>query len=270
MHHPQMKPTQHLLLHLGPFQLLPTLALFLAVTAQAEERFVSMIPNGKVSNCLNCHLRAAGDGPRNAFGNAVNNALRSNRNFWTASLAALDSDGDGFTNGEELGDPEGDGTAVAGARVTNPGDAKSFPVVEDTTAPILTLEGPDTLWHPIDIPFEDPGAAAMDDTDGVLSVNVEGVVDIHTLATYVLTYHAKDAAGNAATSISRTVHVVPASTELSIRFNTEGLVLEWAYHGYLQVAQGPEGPWTTLVEATSPHAMQPKASGEFFRVSSIP
>ena len=49
---------------------------------------------------------------------------------WNAGLAALDSDGDGATNGEELGDPGGDGVPVDGAVVTNPGDAASTPPPE--------------------------------------------------------------------------------------------------------------------------------------------
>ncbi len=39
----------------------------------------------------------------------------------------MDSDGDGATNGEELGDPDGDGVADPGAVVTNPGDPNSVP-----------------------------------------------------------------------------------------------------------------------------------------------
>ncbi len=52
---------------------------------------------------------------------------RAHRN---AGLAALDSDGDGTTNGEELGDPDGDGVPVDGAVVTNPADSASTPPPE--------------------------------------------------------------------------------------------------------------------------------------------
>ena len=47
--------------------------------------------------------------------------------FWSATLAAQDSDNDGATNGEELGDPDGDGTPISGAQVFNPGDGNSTP-----------------------------------------------------------------------------------------------------------------------------------------------
>ena len=52
--------------------------------------------------------------------------------FWGPELAALDSDGDGFTNGEELGDPDGtwqEGDAAPGdaADITHPGNPDSHP-----------------------------------------------------------------------------------------------------------------------------------------------
>ena len=42
-------------------------------------------------------------------------------------LAAKDSDGDGSSNGEELGDPDGDGKSTGGAEITNPSDPESKP-----------------------------------------------------------------------------------------------------------------------------------------------
>ena len=50
--------------------------------------------------------------------------------FWSATLAALDSDGDGVTNGQELGDPDGDGTLDASIGVTLPGDPSRFVQVQ--------------------------------------------------------------------------------------------------------------------------------------------
>ena len=47
------------------------------------------------------HISTGGGGARNAFGLAFASAGRS----WTADLCAADTDSDGKTNGEELGDP---------------------------------------------------------------------------------------------------------------------------------------------------------------------
>ena len=109
--------------------------------AHARSFREGMIPNGNVNRCSNCHLRASGGGPRTPFGEAVRSIVGggSNKPFWTATLAALDSDGDGFTNGQELGDPDGDGNAEAGAQITHPGNADSFPDIPDPEPVSTTL-----------------------------------------------------------------------------------------------------------------------------------
>ena len=99
--------------------------------ADARPSRVSQLPNGSAFNCGTCHTRANGGGPRNAFGQDIENGFLSGSGggatvTWNATLAGLDSDGDGVTNGAELGDADGDGTPDAGATVTNPGDATSF------------------------------------------------------------------------------------------------------------------------------------------------
>lgn len=89
---------------------------------------VNMLPNGNRFGCLTCHF-GFGGGPRNPFGLAVQARVSPGgaQPFWDETLAATDSDGDGWTNGEELGDPDGDGIPVPGALVTHPGDASSHP-----------------------------------------------------------------------------------------------------------------------------------------------
>lgn len=94
---------------------------------------VSKIPNGSKTSCNTCHNNGGGT-PRNPFGIAVQSKVTPNgtESFWNPELAALDSDGDGFTNGEELQDPNGlwkEGEPNPGdfSLVTNPGDANSIP-----------------------------------------------------------------------------------------------------------------------------------------------
>ena len=97
---------------------------------------VQKIPNGNKFSCANCHISQFGGGPRNKFGQDVESRVTpgGTQNFWDGQLAALDSDGDGFTNGEELQDPSGSwatGQPNPGNfdMVSNPGDQNSKPIV---------------------------------------------------------------------------------------------------------------------------------------------
>jgi hypothetical protein len=109
----------------------------------------NQVPHGKVKSCLTCHVVPGGD--RNEFGKEIQ------RNFltmsgaggsvkWGPELAQLDSDGDGFTNGQELQDPTGSwtpGQPQPGDRslVTNPGDPTDFP--KTTSVEVLVASAVD-------------------------------------------------------------------------------------------------------------------------------
>lgn len=119
----------------------------LVINIYSSEFRVSQIPNGSKFSCANCHVSPAGGGARNAFGQRVEQGFLDNQGNvkWSAALASLDSDGDGFTNGQELQDPNGvwkigqanPGTSSA---VANPGDKNSKPTGTD----INNLEMPTT------------------------------------------------------------------------------------------------------------------------------
>lgn len=96
---------------------------------------VDLIPNGNRYGCSTCH-DSGGGGPRNDFGYAVEQVAIGSQPFWDAALAALDSDRDGFTNGEELGDPDGDGIIDPRLVVSHPGNPLSFPI----SPPVLQWE----------------------------------------------------------------------------------------------------------------------------------
>lgn len=67
-------------------------------TAEARRSYLSDVPNGRAADCIACHVD--GDsGPLNAFGDHYAAA-----DGWWAGIYDLDSDGDGETNGLELGD----------------------------------------------------------------------------------------------------------------------------------------------------------------------
>ena len=97
--------------HLGAGLLLAFLVgNILAKDADARPFRETMIPN-LVNGCTSCHSGSASMTSRNPFGLDVEALLTTTGDngeaFWGPELAAMDSDGDGFTNGEELGDPYG-------------------------------------------------------------------------------------------------------------------------------------------------------------------
>lgn len=75
--------------------------------AFARPNFPGSLPNGSEKNCLTCHTRPqGGGGTRNALGTQVQMNLDNRLPDWSA-LFSLDADLDGYTNGQEMGDPNG-------------------------------------------------------------------------------------------------------------------------------------------------------------------
>jgi hypothetical protein len=80
-------------------------------------------------------------------------------------------------------------------------------VVEDKTAPEITVLGSNPLTNECHSGFSDPGATALDNCSGVVSVSTNNPVDPNTVGVYAIEYVATDGAGNTATN-TRTVQVV--------------------------------------------------------------
>ena len=76
----------------------------------------------------------------------------------------------------------------------------------DTNPPVITLNGDSQITIQQYETYTDPGATALDDIDGELSVTTSGTVDTNLAGTYVITYTATDSAGNTAQE-NRTVIV---------------------------------------------------------------
>ena len=108
-----------------------------SVPADARGFRIAQIPNGDVFGCANCHVNPAGGGARNAFGQQIGQDFLTDAEsgfavVWGPELADLDGDGDGVSNGQELGDPSGAwsaGDAAPGDRdaVTEAWNADSVP-----------------------------------------------------------------------------------------------------------------------------------------------
>ena len=157
----------------------------------------------KLDACLLCHVNPnPGPTARNPFGSD----FASGGHSFDAALEALDSDGDGFTNLEEI-------TAL-----TFPGDPTDFPAAVDNTAPTVTSTSPDNnatgvaVTATISATFDEPIDPASVDgfvTDGV--DNVAGTLSVvgstatftpdapladNTVYTATLTTAVMDLAGN--------------------------------------------------------------------------
>jgi putative cell wall-binding protein len=80
----------------------------------------------------------------------------------------------------------------------------------DTTAPVITLLGSETITLEVGERYNDPGALAEDYYDGDLNerIIVTNSVNPNILGTYTVVYNVADSAGNNAQEVVRTVHVV--------------------------------------------------------------
>ena len=81
-------------------------------------------------------------------------------------------------------------------------------VLQDTTAPIMTLVGASSINLNIGDIYSEQGATASDDLDGDITANIiVGGDTVNTIiaGTYLVTYNVNDAAGNPATPLTRTI-----------------------------------------------------------------
>ena len=106
--------------------------------------------------------------------------------------------------------------------VGNVGTAtRTVHVIEDTEAPVITLNGYAVLTIPPGTTYNEQGATAQDNADGYIGtyqITRSGSVNTNVVGTYVLTYSYTDQAGNTGTA-SRTVNVGTDTTPPNIVIN---------------------------------------------------
>ena len=183
---------------------------------------MGQIPNGSVNSCSNCHINPNGGGTRNAFGQAVEAGLIGSNVDWGPTLAALDSDGDGFTNGTELQDPNGtwsSGSQGNSALVSKPGDASSVPATANNS-PVLAAIGDKSADEGALLSFT---LTATDADDDDVSFTVSGAPSGSSLpgatfsqsGTYNVTFIADDGEDTDSETITITVDDLNQPPELS-------------------------------------------------------
>ena len=82
----------------------------------------------------------------------------------------------------------------------------------DTEIPVITLIGSSTVSVVQDTSYTDTGANVTDNVDAGSVIYGTGTVTIGTVGSYVLSYDYTDAAGNVATTVTRTVNVISSGT----------------------------------------------------------
>lgn len=86
--------------------------------------YMTELPVYNRFRCSICHTGPTQDASTlNQFGED----FRDNGYTWDNTLASMDSDGDTFDNGEELGDRDGDGSPEVNNERSNPGDQNDRP-----------------------------------------------------------------------------------------------------------------------------------------------
>lgn len=119
------------------YKFLLIIAVFsVSYTLNSKAFRVFQLPNGSVNSCENCHNSRFGGGPLNSFGQQVWQSGLAGGNVDWQALYNLDADGDGFTNGQELLDPNGEWSTG----MEDPGNAS------DVTKPYDSESKPLSVW----------------------------------------------------------------------------------------------------------------------------
>ncbi|MCL4386055.1 MAG: DUF5011 domain-containing protein [Cyanobacteria bacterium] len=102
-----------------------------------------------------------------------------------------------------------DSAGNAAAIVTRTVNVAELP---DTTPPVIVLNGDAVINLKIGDTFTDPGATATDNKDESVTVTATGTVNTNFASSYIISYNAKDSAGNNAVTVTRTVNVTSIAT----------------------------------------------------------
>ncbi len=102
-----------------------SIVIVIASAVLSTNEYMLRLPVYENLRCAICHTT-----PSPTDGSSLNKFgedFRDNGFMWDYTLANKDSDGDSFSNGEELGDRDGDGTADVDRVRSNPGDVSDRP-----------------------------------------------------------------------------------------------------------------------------------------------
>jgi hypothetical protein len=167
-------------MHKSVLSFAATAALCLLVSADASARSENLlkIPSTPAS-CGTCHIAPGGSGPRNPFGIAFDDNGRK----WDQTLCEQDSDGDGVSNGAELGDPMCMWTVGAAqtTALSKPGDSTSKPPVVEMDMGMADMAIEEDMAVEMDMGTAQPDMAVEQDM-GTAQPDMASEVDMGTSA----------------------------------------------------------------------------------------
>ncbi|SVE05201.1 uncharacterized protein METZ01_LOCUS458055, partial [marine metagenome] len=99
-------------------------------------------------------------------------------------------------------------------------------ILEDIVPPVITLVGEAMVTVDVGDTYDDAGATAEDENDGVLTPFIDdngtvSAIDTNKAGTYVITYDVSDLAGNKAVQVTRTVVVKEVITDAFAQWTVE-------------------------------------------------
>jgi autotransporter-associated beta strand protein len=134
-------------------------------------------------------------------------------------------------------------------------------VVADTFAPVVTLLGCTPLTNECHTPFADPGATALDNCAGVVSVTTNGTVNPNSVGVYTIDYVASDPSGNTATN-TRTVYVVDTTAPV-IALNGANPLLVECHSGFSDPGATAMDACVGSVAVTTSGSVDPNTPGSY-------
>jgi len=94
---------------------------------------------------------------------------------------------------------------------------------EDTTPPVITLNGADKITLEQGEKYQELGANADDDKDTNVKVTIKGEVDTSKIGTYTITYIAKDKAGNKAEKTRTIIVIASKNKKQQYHYGSQGI-----------------------------------------------
>ncbi|MFL0810245.1 MAG: DUF5011 domain-containing protein [Agarilytica sp.] len=148
----------------------------------------------------------------------------------------------------------------------------------DTTPPVIALTGSAAITITVGDSYSEPGYSATDNVDGDISASVVvggDTVNPNAVGTYVVTYNVTDAAGNAATQVTRTVTVEAQggacftdSLDNHVTAARVEILYGSSYYTIVPAGQTAEYLGSTYVNASDVISLEETAPGHWTKVTS--